>query len=136
MHSARGQSEVLGSVLLVAVIVVAVSSIGVIAFTGMLSEAEPVSAVVEPAVTPESIAFRHGGGDPLAPSDLEVVARSNSSLQRVPFENGTTSGEADRFEPGDRWVHPHSFGDDERVRLILIHEPTNAVLFDGVRATS
>lgn len=119
-----------------AVIVVAVSSVGVIAFTGMLSEEEPVSAVIEAELTPESITFRHGGGDSMAASDLEVVARNSSSVQRISFENGTTSGEDDQFEPGDRWVHRHPFGDDERVQLILIHEPTNAVLFDGVRATS
>lgn len=141
MHSARGQSEVVGSLLLVAVTVIAVSTIGTIAFDGILSEEETVSAIVDGDVTADgngTIRFQHGGGDSLAAADLAVVARSESIDQQLSFTERDVRGDGDEyFDPGERWINRSiSFGDGERVRLLLVHEPTGEVLFDGVRTAS
>lgn len=138
MHSARGQSEVVGSILLVAVIVIAVSTIGTIVFGGILSEDDPVSAVIDGDVTLEddgTVRFQHGGGDSLAAADLAVVARSESTDRRLSFTVENIRGNGDEyFDPGERWIDSNiSFGTGERVRLLLVHEPTGTVLFDGVR---
>lgn len=141
MHSARGQSEVVGSLLLVAVTVIAVSTVGTIAFSGILSEEGSVSVVIDGEVTTESdgtIRFQHGGGDSLAVADVTIVTRSESTDRRLLFTAGDVRGDGDEyFDPGERWINRSvTFEDGERVQLLLVHEPTETVLYDGVRTAS
>jgi flagellin-like protein len=136
VHS-RGQSEVVGSILLVAVIIVAVSTVGAVAFAVLLDEDDPVSTVVGVEGMNEStITLQHGGGDPVAVAGLEVVARnSTSDPKRYSFANGTElmSDGDDRFETGERWKTNHSFPECDRVQLLLIDRSTETVLLDSAQ---
>ena len=149
MRTARGQSEVIGSILLVAVIVVAVSTIGAIVLSEIGTQDEPVSAVVEGSVTAENdgtVQFEHGGGDSVEASDLTVlVANESGPQQEFPFTRGDIDGDGDeRFEQGERWTNStivctsgpcpvHVTSDSERVRIVLVHDPSGTLLFDGTR---
>ena len=128
----RGQSEVVGSILLVALIVVALT-VGAVAFAVLLDEDDPVSTVVGvEGMNDSTITLQHGGGDSVAVADLELVARNNTSTERYPFTNGTDLGDGDgRFETGERWQTNHSFSECDRVRLLLVDQSTGTVLLDS-----
>lgn len=131
----RGQSEVVGSILLVALIVVVASTVGALSFSVLLDENDPVSAVMEiKEMNDSTITLQHGGGDSVAVADLELVARNNTSTERYPFTNGTDLGDGDgRFETGERWQTNHSFSECDRVRLLLVDQSTGTVLLDSVQ---
>jgi flagellin-like protein len=149
VRTARGQSEVIGSILLVAVIVVAVSTIGGILLSEIGSQEDPPSAVVEGSVTEANngtVQFEHGGGDSAEASALTVLVANESGPQRAfPFTPGDIHGNGDnRFEQGERWTNstilckspscPVPVSDSERVRIALVHEPSGTLLFEGARS--
>ena len=129
MYDVRAQSEVLGTILLVAITVTAVTILGLIVVSDLLGEEEQVSAIIEGEVTTETVEFRHGGGDPLQTADLVVVVRNDSVEERLAFHE-----EEGLFRPGQRRsIDCSCFDEGEEVRLILAHRPTGSLLFDGVR---
>lgn len=136
VRAERGQSEVVGSILLVAVIVLGVSIIGAIVLGDIASQDQPVSAVIEGNATSGTVTFEHGGGDPIATSELRVVVQNDSGAsQEIDFTpaNITQGDGDDRFEPGEHWEHHNPYGGSDTVRLVLVHEPTGEVLFEGRR---
>jgi flagellin-like protein len=140
VYGERAQSEVVGSILLVAMIVLGISIIGAIVLGDIASREETVSAVVEGNATAGQIEFRHGGGDSIPTAELTVVVENESGAQdSLPFGEGTLTGANDElFQPGERWSEDTSalaiaISPGDRVRLRLVHEPTGALLFDGAR---
>lgn len=130
MHSERGQSEVVGSILLVAIIVLAMSVIGTIVLGAMLAQDEPVSATIDAEANTTHVAFEHGGGDTLASSDLTVIVRDETDEKQIDFAENASH---ESFEPGMEWSAEHGFAQCDRLQLWLVHDPTGTVLFDGAR---
>ena len=121
MRTDRGQSEVIGEVLLVGALVLAIG----IAGSFILGEASPeteVSADIEATVTADGVSLVHQGGESVAVTDLRVrVAVNGSQVTAATWENGTVDGDADdRFEPGERWTYTGlGASDDARVSAAL-----------------
>ena len=141
MYDERAQSEVLGTILLVAIVVLVVSTVGVIVVSDLSNQEQQVSALIDGEVTTETVEFQHGGGDPIPAGELLVVVRNGSSEQQIAFAPEDIRGDGDDlFEPGERWVNDSvSFEErdegeqKQRVQLLLVHRPSGSLLFDGVR---
>lgn len=150
MRSSRAQSEVVGSILLVAIVVLAISVIGTLVLTGLFDKQDPVSADVQGQLTLNEsgdyvVRFDHGGGDSIESSELRVVVRNESGAQEeVQFDGTAYSGDGNgRFDPGEQWENssivctdsdcPVVISEGEPVQIILVHDATNTVLFNGER---
>lgn len=129
--SERAQSEIVGTVLLVGVVVVTTATLGAGLLGSVQPDRDPV-ADVSGEVTADRISLTHAGGDAMAASALTVVVRTDAGDARIPFADGTLSGpDPERFEPGETWTKSSSFPAGERVRVYLVHAPTNVVVFEG-----
>jgi flagellin-like protein len=127
----RGQSETVGIVLLVGVVVVLVFGIGVVFIAEWQAEADDTKRVhVASDVTATSVILEHEGGDSLVAGDVLVILRGESE-ERATLADGSFTQERGiddtRFAPGDRWNGTHGVTGDP-VRLLVIHEPSDVVL--------
>lgn len=125
----RGQSEVIGVVLLTGVIVVVVALVGTVVLGSLLGagDREPLVAISgdlenKSVCGGENVTLRHAGGDSLAAGDLIVVLR-NGDEDRVAMdsENATFVGdqaESGQFSPGDVWTYNHSQSGLVRVNVV------------------
>jgi len=93
---------------------------------------------VESTVTDDRLALTHGSGDSLPGDDLTVVVRYAGSEERYDFAAEGSYGADDTFDPGDQWrldgAVPYAVGD--RVEVLLVHEPSNSVLYRGRRVAA
>jgi flagellin-like protein len=131
----RGQSEVLGAVLLTGIVVVLVGTAGVFFFTDLNEDDEQLLANIEGEVTAERIALTHNGGDSFDSEEIGVVLTGDSERELGLKSDFSTSQSSDNLVPGDDWQHNTSgnliLGSG---RLLVIHEPTNTVLLsEGYR---
>jgi hypothetical protein len=115
-------------------VVVVVSVVGY-AVLGTIEPDDDPTADIGVTVTDETVTVVHRGGDPLAGDDLTVVLRADGTETRYDFATDGTYGADAAFDPGERWrldgSVPYDTGD--RIKVIVVHEPSNAVLFRGRR---
>ncbi|PSP16792.1 hypothetical protein BRC62_05470 [Halobacteriales archaeon QH_10_67_13] len=132
----RGQSEVIGVVLLTGVIVVVVSLIGTVVLGSLLGESdrEPLAAI-EGGFEDGNVTLKHTGGDSLPTADLLVVLR-NGGEERLRMDstmnstNATFVGgqaESGRFGPGDVWTYNHS--QSELVRVSVVDRGSGTTIY-------
>jgi flagellin-like protein len=125
----RGQSEVLGSILLVAIVVLFLGLVGaaVLAPVGS-TDAGPV-VDVGVSVTPGAVNLDHDGGDTVAADDVVVVIDGPEGSSRTDLAAGHPDA---TFEPGDTAVlGGQSFNPGDEVRVRVIHVRSNRLLYDG-----
>ena len=132
MRAARGQSEVVGVVLLTAVVVVAVSVGGALVLMEWQAETTQDPRVnVHTDLTATTLTVQHMGGETLATPDIVVLVETSEGTDRrtlVEFD-----GPGERFEPGTSWRLSLRDGDDPFtgvVEVFVIHEPSNTILHD------
>ena len=132
----RAQSEIVGTVLLVGVVVVTVTTLGA-GLLGSVSEDDDPLGDVSGEVRTDEIRLTHRGGESLAVVALEVVVRTDDGTTRIPFADGALAGpDSDRFDPGETWSKSASFDENEEVRVSLVHD-SDSVLFEArKRATT
>jgi hypothetical protein len=135
----RGQSETLGLVLLLGVVVVTAAAFGS-AYVGTVTDrGDRVSADVSIDLDPGGFTVTHEGGAELPADELRLLLRGPGFDYEPGFAAEFTAGPDSEdddgdgvFEPGERWANdtaaPYATGDD--VRTTLVHGPTNTVLFD------
>jgi len=135
----RGQSETLGLVLLLGVVVVTAAAFGS-AYVGTVTDrGDRVSADVSIDLDPGGFTVTHEGGAELPADELRLILRGPGFEYEPGFAAEFTAGPDSEdddgdgvFEPGERWANdtaaPYATGDD--VRTTLVHGPTNTVLFD------
>ena len=130
MRRPRGQSEVVGVVLLTAVVLVLVTLVGAAVLFQWESETEDDPRVaVESELTETTLTVRHQGGDRLPAASVRVALRGNASADVALAD--FSDGAGDRFEPGSTWRHDAFAGDIESVVIVLvIHDPSNTVLHE------
>lgn len=122
----RGQSEVVGVLLLTAVIVVVVGLVGAFVLSGVDTESAP-SAEVEIDVDATTVQLTHAGGDDLVASDVTVVFGRNGSGETTLANFTETKGDGDgRFEGGEQRTTSHSAADV--ISVTVVHDPSNEVL--------
>ncbi|MFB6108045.1 MAG: type IV pilin [Haloplanus sp.] len=133
----RGQSESLGSLLLVAIVVLLMSTVGYY-YLGSIGGQDGPTANIDGTVTASTVTFSHGGGDAIPGDELTVVLRYDGTEQRDDFETAGHYGDDDVFEPGEQWrldgAPPYDAGD--RVEVLLVHDPSGTVLFHGERVAT
>jgi FlaG/FlaF family flagellin (archaellin) len=125
----RSANAVLGNVLLVAIVVVVGIVLTTLSFTIVdgLQE-KPPDVAVESDVTDGEVRFTHVAGNTMASEDLEVVVEAAGERTRVPFSQGTLTGEKTRFGAGQRWRFCQIAEPGTDVETMLVHVPTNSVL--------
>lgn len=126
----RAQSEVVGTVLLVGVVVITVSTLGA-GLLGSVTEDDDSRSEVSGEVATDEIRLTHRGGESLAVAALEVVVRTDDGTERISFADGALSGpDPDRFDPGETWTKSASFDESEGVHVYLVHD-SERVLYEG-----
>ena len=128
----RAQSEVIGSLLLVAVGVVLV---GVVAVLG-LSLAEdtgrnPTTASLSSSVSAENITLVHTAGTTLPAAETVVVLRDSDDARRVRLSSlsPVAGGDDDRISAGDLYRFRHDVIQGE-LAVTVVHEGSGTVLHD------
>jgi hypothetical protein len=124
----RGQSAVVGNLLLVAVGIVLVALLAVVGF-GLVDSAETRAAPtadVRATLDGPDLTVEHVAGDVFRTADLEVVLRTPGATLRLPLEN-FREAPGDRFGAGDTARLAHGVADGT-VTVRVVHEPSNAVV--------
>jgi flagellin-like protein len=127
----RGATEVIGTILLVAIVVVSVT---VLSAATLLTQSEPSDpfADLTGTVSDSKVFVNHTGGEGLDAGNLRVVARGGGAEYRERFPDGAITGDGDgRFEPGETWKAMHAtpaFDDGTRVRLLVVHDDRHVLL--------
>lgn len=131
--SIRAQSETVGSVLVLALVVILVSTVGLAGLAALDSFAgeRAAATVAVDGVVDDTDELRlvvtHEGGDPLAPEDVVLLVGEAGDRERLTLAEATGSDAT--FRPADRLaVIEPTFDPDDRVRVIAIHEPTGTTL--------
>ena len=135
----RAQSEVIGAILLVAVVVIAVTAFGVFYLGNQSDDGRDPAAEFNASASTTSVNITHLGGDSLARADLVVIVRNSSTEREFSVENGTlTDGDTDdQFEPGEEWGSTNiSLPAGESVRVFVVHDSSNKLLYDGTKRVS
>jgi PKD repeat protein len=127
MASERGQSEVVGVVLLTAVIVLVVSVAGLFILSNTTTDAPPRISFDADATT-QNITVYHAGGETIPEEELDIILRG-ASRERYAFSTFTQSigSDATVFEAGDEWYRSHGI-DGEEVEVLIVHRPSNEVI--------
>lgn len=137
LASERAATESVGTILLVAVVVVSVSVASGAVFSYRIASDGPPAVDLAATVTDGNVTVHHRGGDALALADVTVVVRADGRERRfVPDAANVTVGDADdRFEAAERWSRAHGAAvvTGDRVRVVVVHEPTDAVVLDATR---
>lgn len=133
----RAQSEAVGTVLLLAMVVIGVSVVGYV-LLGTIEPDDSPTVDVKSTVTDSTLTLTHWSGDSLPGDDLTVVVRYGGSEERYDFAADGSYGADDTFDPGDQWrldgAVPYAV--DDRVEVLLLHDPSNTVLFRGRRVAA
>ncbi|WP_161945922.1 type IV pilin N-terminal domain-containing protein [Halalkaliarchaeum desulfuricum] len=130
----RAQSEVIGSILVVALVVILVSTVGLagLAAIGTFAPPEPAASVGLDGDVDEdgnlTLVVTHEGGDPLDPGEIVVLLGEGEERQSLDFY--TETGDDSTFRPGERReLTAESF--EGQVRVLVIHAPSGRTLGEG-----
>lgn len=130
----RSQSEVVGVVLLTAVIVVLVSVIGVVVYAQFGSETESEPRVTITSEANEStLTLTHRGGDRFQAAAILVHLRGDGDDQFLLTENGTfVAGRDDTaFEAGDIWEYQHDRSSGDTLRVVIVDLDSGTVIHEN-----
>lgn len=129
MFDDRAASETIGTILLVAVVVIAVGTLtaATLLDRGFVDEPE---ADVRVNVTGTQVLVNHTGGDALPAEELSVTVRAGTGE----FAVDGVGGVGEHLDPGEGWTTAHglSLGTEERVRVLVVHDD-RTVLVDARR---
>lgn len=98
--SIRGQSELVGSILLSGVVILALSTFGIAVYNSVDAENRQLTDISVTATT-DSVTVSHAGGEPIAASNLAAVISFDGESERY---NAADMGVSTPFETGDLWV--------------------------------
>ena len=134
-RGSRGQSPVIGNVLLVAIVVVLAAVIGVTVLgLSEIVDNNPPSVSIETDIGQSDITLEHQAGDSLEPTNVEIVVRGPNATIRYPMEN--FKGDASTpFTAGTVFSLPHGVSSGY-VDARVVHEPSDSVISRGQRRLS
>jgi flagellin-like protein len=127
--SRRGQSEVIGIVLLIGVVTVLVVGVGAVLISDLYQDEERSVAAVESNMNAQTVTLDVRGGDRIPASDVRVILRGDDEYR---LQLGTNlslrRGESnDTFAPGDKWQGENPI-DGGSVTLLVVETRSSAVL--------
>jgi len=128
LEGETAQSEVIGIVLLTAVIVLLTVMVGGTILASLDTGSEPVTNF-KVSVDNSNLTITHHGGTSVPDSEVTVVLRAEST-ERYSLSSFSPSSclSCVIFEPGERVTRDHNASGP--VRVLIVHDPTNTVLFD------
>lgn len=126
----RAQSETVGVVLLVAVVVTLVGLVSAVALSDIGGDEGPL-ADIDVSADEKNLTVEHRGGDDLAVGDLTIIFRSASEYRRITVDgaNLTDRNGDEQFGLGDSIVRAHGL-DSDSTNVAVVHTPSNTVLLD------
>lgn len=129
----RGQSPVIGNLLIVAIalIIAAVTGVAVLGFAENVDNSPP-SVSIDTTVGESDVTVRHASGDILDPTAVEVIVEGPNATVRYPLENLRGDASSD-FQAGDVFRLSHGVSSGQ-VDVRVVHEPSNS-LIDRARRT-
>ncbi|MFB6196596.1 MAG: type IV pilin [Haloplanus sp.] len=128
--SDRAQSEVVGTILLVGLVVVTVGVVGTATLGPVTSMGDGPRAAITGTVGTDAVALNHQGGDSLPSAELRLILRVDGTKRAYAWRPTHLSGSDETFDPGDRWRNASTpYGSRDVVTLMLVHAPSNTVLF-------
>ncbi|SEN70744.1 flagellin N-terminal-like domain-containing protein [Halorientalis persicus] len=126
----RGQSEVIGSLLLVAVGVVLIGAVAVLGFSlADDTNRDPTTASLSSSVSAGNVTLVHTAGDGLSAAETVAVLRHSDDARRVRLSSlaPVAGGDDDQITAGDRYRLPHDVIRGE-LAVTVVHEESGAVL--------
>jgi len=124
----RAQSEVVGVILLVGVVVVIVGVVGAVLFSDAFGGEDRRDLVsVESDLSADAVRIEHAGGKSYDASEVDVVLTGNSTTRLALSAFDNTSG--DRFDAGSEWQTSVNLSRGE-VRLFVVHRPSGTGLHE------
>lgn len=134
VDSSRGQSETLGTMLLIGVVVLAVSTIGVVTLLVLDTDGNQTT-MIDVEVTSQSVTVLHAGGDPVDASNLELRIEFDGDIATY---DAVETGAPDPFRSGQEWVIDENLPYEEtdvgqRASVSVVHTGTGELLFSGAR---
>jgi flagellin-like protein len=129
----RGQSEIVGSILLVAVVVLAITLLG-ISMVNLIDTEDRQLTDISATATTVSVTISHAGGEQIAAADLAAVIRFDGRSEQY---NAADTGVTGPFITGDQWVLdsglPYNETDNgEHLTVTVIARNTGEVLYSDV----
>lgn len=128
----RGQSEVIGVILLTGVVTILVLGTGLLVLSDTIDTDEEALATVESDLTVDNLTLDVRGGDVVDASAVAVILRANST-ERLRLDRNFTlrRGTDDRtFEPGDQWRGDNPLGSGE-ISVLVVDTDSGAVLHEA-----
>ena len=139
----RAQVESLGSLLLVAVVVVSAGTFGayyVASATsgnagGAAGGANGADLTLELSVTTDELELSHNGGDSVSTDGLQIRVENATGEYTYDFSEGRLRGDGDgQFEPGERWRLAWDQEQNTEVTVLLV-DGDGRVVFRGTATT-
>ena len=129
--SMRAQSDTLGVVALVAVALVLAAGIGVFLLSDLTDddERDPVIVSIDSSVTNDRLTIGHNSGNVLDPEQVSVLVDGNQTEGRFTLASSPEAGE--EFAAGDNWLVGPGLNLTGQFRVVVVHDPTNAVLHEA-----
>lgn len=125
----RSQTDVLGDVLLVGIVVV-LSVIAILTALTIVDNSETAElATLGSTTSADNLTIRHVAGQPLAVEDTTVLFRQDGAEWEIPlsaFEWVVTDGN-DTLTAGERLRHPHG-AEPGSLSVLVINERENSVV--------
>lgn len=131
MSSRRAQSEVIGVVILIGVVVTMVGIVSVVVLSDAGTD-ESILADVSVEANGTHLSVTHIGGEGIPTDEVVVVVRGSDRVTRFAVDGSNLTaddGDGD-FEFGESLVrgHGHAGGD---ARILVVHRPTNEGLAEA-----
>ena len=128
----RGQSEVIGTVVLIGIVVAGLTVTGVLVlgtFADVTASNEPRLAL-EPRVNATALTLVHGGGEPVRTDRLQVVLRGDGEEVSYTVDESVVEGNANGLlEPGERSTKAHGLGSGP-VDVVVVDTGANRVVLN------
>ena len=124
----RAQSETVGVVLLIGVVVTLVGLVSVVVLSDVGGPEKPL-ADLDVSANETNLTVDHRGGDTLAVADLDVVIRTDDEARRftVDAANVTDRDGDGGFGFGDTIDREHGL-DADSAEVAVVHTPSSTVL--------
>lgn len=124
----RSQSEVIGVVLLTAVVAIMVLGAGAVLIPTFIEDVQRPNIAVTIDATAQNVTIGHAGGDTLEVEDVSLILR-NGDQERYALSDFHQIRGTDEtvFDRGDRWTRNHGITGD-RMEVLAIHGPSNRVI--------
>ncbi len=134
--SDRAQSEMVGNVLLIGVVVIATSLVAVTVISNLTTgpggvNDDPVQIGFQASATPGNITVSHNGGDSVDAGTVGVRLSNDTTKTEFRVDSTNLTGGDSRFDPGESFERAHGLNGTYIDILVYVQRPENSqVLLD------